>query len=134
MASAICRMGLGMRRSFSPTRARPSRRPLVSLPVTSISTAVQTICLTAELALKGALASRGWPEPQYRKLSHYLAKLAEAPIGEVSTAHDHRLLGAVAHFPDYVGTRYSSHGMTRTELMVLAMRPVRSSRGIAPCI
>lgn len=87
-----------------------------------IDAAVQTICLTAELALKGALAARGWPEPQYRKLSHHLDKLAEALIGEVSTPHDDRLRGAVAHFPDYVGTRYASHGMNRTELMVLAMR------------
>ena len=87
-----------------------------------IDAAVQTICLTAELALKGALAARGWTEPQYRKLSHHLDNLAEALIGEVSTAHDDRLRGAVAHFPDYVGTRYASHGMTRTELMILAMR------------
>jgi hypothetical protein len=87
-----------------------------------IDAAVQTICLTAELALKGALAARGWPEPQYRRLSHHLDKLAEALIGEVSTARDDRLRGAVAHFPDYVGARYASHGMTRTELMVLAMR------------
>ncbi|WP_205418298.1 hypothetical protein, partial [Pseudomonas coronafaciens] len=28
----------------------------------------------------------------------------------------------VAQFPDYVGTRYATHGMTRIELMVLAMR------------
>ncbi|MBJ2264261.1 hypothetical protein HBO19_27145 [Pseudomonas sp. WS 5021] len=87
-----------------------------------IDAAVQTICLTAELALKGALAARGWTEAQYRKLSHHLVKLAEALIGEVSTAHDDRLRGAIALFPDYVGTRYASHGMTRIELMVLAMR------------
>lgn len=87
-----------------------------------IDAAVQTICLTAELALKGALAARGWTEAQYRKLSHHLIKLADALIGEVSTAHDDRLRGAIAHFPDYVGTRYASHGMTRIELMVLAMR------------
>jgi hypothetical protein len=87
-----------------------------------IDAAVQTICLTAELALKGALAARGWSKPQYRKLSHHLGKLAEALICEVSTAHDDRLRGAVAYFPDYVDTRYASHGMTRTELMVLAMR------------
>jgi len=87
-----------------------------------IDAAAQTICLTAELALKGALAARGWTEAQYRKLSHQLIKLADALIGEVSTAHDDRLRGAVAQFPDYVGTRYASHGMTRIELMVLAMR------------
>ena len=87
-----------------------------------IDAAVQTICLTAELALKGALAARGWTEAQYRKLSHHLIKLADALIGEVSTAHDNRLRGAIAYFPDYVGTRYASHGMTRVELMVLAMR------------
>ena len=87
-----------------------------------IDAAVQTICLTAELALKGALAARGWTEAQYRKLSHHLVKLADALIGEVSTAHDDGLRGAIAHFPDYVGTRYASHGMTRIELMVLAMR------------
>jgi len=87
-----------------------------------IDAAVQTICLTAELALKGALAARDWPEAHYRKLSHHFDKLAEALIGEVSTAHDDRLRGAVAHFPDYVRTRYASHGLTRNELMLLAMR------------
>jgi hypothetical protein len=87
-----------------------------------IDAAVQTICLTAELSLKGALAARGWTETQYKKLSHHLDKLAEALIAEVSNANDDRLRGAVAKFPDYVGTRYSSHGMTRAQLMLLAMR------------
>ncbi|GBQ40282.1 hypothetical protein GOB83_11920 [Acetobacter fabarum] len=108
-----------------------------------IDAAVQTICLTVELAFKGALAVCGWSEPRYRKLSHHLHKLADALIGEVSTMRDDRLRGAVAKFPDYVGTRYSSHGMTRSELMVLAMRAqfvageaLRrvSSRNLAPQI
>jgi hypothetical protein len=87
-----------------------------------IDAAVQCACLGAELAMKGALCHLGWSEAQYRKLSHRLADAAEALIGEQSTSSDALLRAACANFPDYVGTRYKSHGMTRHELMALAMR------------
>ena len=35
---------------------------------------------------------------------------------------DARLTAAASKFPDYVGTRYASHGLTRVQLMELAMR------------
>lgn len=84
--------------------------------------AVQSACLSAELAMKGALAVRGWDEKRYKGLSHNLRRISDALISEVPTDNDGRLADACAKFPDYVGTRYASHGMTRVELMALAMR------------
>lgn len=87
-----------------------------------IDAAVQSACLSAELAMKGALSVAGWDEARYRRLSHRLADAAEALIAERPRTSDGLLRAACASFPDYVGTRYRSHGMTRYELMSLAMR------------
>lgn len=84
--------------------------------------AVQTACLTAELSMKAALKHLGWTEVQLKRFSHRLPDLANSLIGTKSTHTDDRLRTACAKFPDYVGTRYSSHGLTRVELMALAMR------------
>lgn len=87
-----------------------------------IDSAVQTACLSAELAMKGALASLGWTEKQYRNLGHDLVKAAEALSKAAPRPSDAMLLGACAQFPDYVKTRYADHGLSRKELMSLAMR------------
>ena len=87
-----------------------------------IDSAVQSACLAAELAMKGALAHLGWAEARYRKLSHRLSDGAGALIKERPRRSDAQLGVACAAFPDYVGTRYKSHGMTRRGLMMLAMR------------
>ncbi|WP_216332560.1 hypothetical protein [Rhizobium sp. X9] len=87
-----------------------------------LDAAVQSACLSAELAMKGALSVIGWEEPRYRRLSHRLPDAAEALITERPRASDDLLRVACARFPDYVGTRYRSHGMTRHQLMMLAMR------------
>lgn len=87
-----------------------------------IDAAVQTACLTAELAMKAALTHLGATPGDLKKLSHRLPDLATALVAKRSTSTDGRLLAAASKFPDYVGTRYSSHGLTRVQLMDLAMR------------
>lgn len=87
-----------------------------------LDSAVQSACLSAELAMKGALAFLGWSEPQRRGLSHNLAKLADTLITERPVATDDRLRRACATFPDYVQTRYNAHGLSRIQLMALGVR------------
>lgn len=87
-----------------------------------VDSVVQSACLTAELAMKAALVHLGTTEPQLRKLSHQLSSLADAIIDAKSTDTDARLRRACSRFPNYVTTRYSSHGLKRIELMELAMR------------
>jgi|GEM_PF-2890123 len=88
----------------------------------NIDAAVQTACLTAELAMKGVLAHLGTSAGELKHMSHRLPALANAVIKQKSAATDERLRNAVSKFPNYVGTRYSSHGLTRGQLMELAMR------------
>lgn len=87
-----------------------------------IDTAVQTTCLTAELAMKAALKHLGATDKELKDLSHHLPKLAGALIAKKPTSFDAKLVTAASKFPDYVDTRYSSHGLMRIQLMELAMR------------
>jgi uncharacterized DUF497 family protein len=57
-----------------------------------------------------------------KKLSHHLPKLAAELIKIRPARNDERLLHACSNFPNYVESRYASHGMTRLELMALSMR------------
>jgi len=87
-----------------------------------IDAAVQTTCLSAELATKGALAHLGLDDKALKDLSHSLTRLAAKLVELAPAETDARLLAAVQKFPNYVGARYSAHGLTRLELMELAMR------------
>lgn len=87
-----------------------------------LDAAVQTACLTAELSMKAALVHLGHTEKQLKALSHHLPKLADALASAKSMPSDIRLRAACAKFPNYVETRYASHGLTRMGLMSLAMR------------
>jgi len=87
-----------------------------------LDAAVQTACLTAELAMKAALIHLGRTEQQVRSRSHHLTKLADDLIATKPALSDDRLRIACTKFPNYVESRYSSHGLTRLELMALAMR------------
>ena len=84
--------------------------------------AVQTACLMAELSIKASLTHLGWTSDQLKKLSHHLPKLAAELIKIKPARNDGRLFQACANFPNYVESRYTSHGMTRLELMELSMR------------
>jgi hypothetical protein len=86
---------------------------------------VQSICQTAELSMKGVLVKLGWPESKRRNLGrsgHGLSDIAAAIASERPSPSDERLFRAVASFPDYVQTRYASHGLKRIELVELAMK------------
>ncbi len=90
----------------------------------SISSAVlQPICLTAELALKGALLSLGIPENDLKskKFGHNLTKLGQRMVQEVSHRDDKLLLDALRKFPDYVADRYRETQLTRLEVVSLAL-------------
>jgi len=104
------------------TRSSLAATPRILSGDVDIDAAVQTSCLTAELSMKAALTHLGAPEGELKKLSHRLPDLAAALVAKRSTSTDARLLTAASKFPDYVGTRYSSHGLTRVQLMELAMR------------
>jgi hypothetical protein len=87
-----------------------------------LDAAVQTACLTAELSMKAALAHLGVHEKALKDLSHSLPRLAQKLLGLAPSAADARLLATVQSFPNYVGARYTAHGLKRIELMELAMR------------
>lgn len=87
-----------------------------------IDAAVQCACLTAELSMKAALRHLGSSDDEIRNFSHHLKKLSDALITKAPRATDERLRAACTKFPNYVQTRYASHGLTRLELMALAMR------------
>lgn len=87
-----------------------------------VDAAVQSACLSAELALKGGLAHLGLDERALKDLSHNLPRLAAKLVELAPGPSDARLLAAVQKFPNYVGARYAAHGLTRVQLMDLAMR------------
>lgn len=87
-----------------------------------IDAAVQSSCLSAELALKGVLAHLGLDEKALKGLSHSLPSLAAKLVELAPGPTDARLIAAVTKFPNYVGARYAAHGLTRVQLMELAMR------------
>lgn len=87
-----------------------------------LDSVVQTSCLAAELAMKGALVHFGWTEKRLRRLGHNLEAVANALIEHCPTNSDDELRKACSAFPDYVETRYAAHGLSRSELMSLAIR------------
>lgn len=96
--------------------------PRILSGATDLGAAVQTACLTAELSIKAVLTHVGWTEQQLKSLSHDLTKLADALTTAKPTFSDDRLRMVCTKFPNYVESRYVSHGLNRTELMALAMR------------
>lgn len=86
------------------------------------SAILQPICLSVELATKGSLLHLGVPESELKnKFKHDLVALAR----EVAVRKPHRddplLLAAVEKFPDYVGGRYAQTGLTRLQVVSLAL-------------
>ncbi|WP_122740060.1 hypothetical protein [Pseudomonas viridiflava] len=92
------------------------------LGATDIDSAVQSSCLAAELSIKGVLTILGVSDKAIKSLSHNLVKAADLLISMRSNDNDQMLRDACGNFPNYVSTRYSSHGLKRIELMALAMR------------
>lgn len=86
------------------------------------NSAIQTCCLAVELGIKGALLQLGIGKSKVRAFNHNLIDLSEELVKRRSTSNDDRLLEACKTFPNYVSSRYSAHGLTRVQLMSLAMR------------
>lgn len=72
--------------------------------------------------MKGALKHLGATDQELKRLSHHLSNLADALVSREPRQQDKRFLSAASKFPNYVNNRYASHGLTRIQLMELAMR------------
>lgn len=88
----------------------------------SVDAAVQSICLAAELGMKGTLAYLGTDAKGLKALSHKLPDIATAVATARPAAGDAKMIATASGFPDYVKTRYSSHGLSRVALNELAMK------------
>lgn len=83
---------------------------------------LQPICLSVELATKGSLLYLGVPESELKnKFRHDLAALAREVAAKRPHRDDALLLTAVEKFPDYVGGRYAQTGLTRLQIVALAL-------------
>ncbi|MGT2442205.1 hypothetical protein ACU4I5_05770 [Ensifer adhaerens] len=88
----------------------------------AFDSSVQSSCLAAELSMKGALAYKGWTDDQLTNLRHNLPKIAKELCAAYPSATDARLQAACGKFPDYVQSRYKNHGLSKIQLIELAMR------------
>lgn len=86
-----------------------------------IDSAVQPICLSAELSIKGTLSFLGVNEEKLKQLSHNIPKLANKLSELKPSPSDDMLLEAANQFPDYVKSRYSVHALKRADINRLAM-------------
>jgi hypothetical protein len=87
-----------------------------------ISTSIiQSICLVAELAMKGALYQSGMTEKVIKGLNHRHKDIAEELVAAYPHNDDERLLEAAQRLPNYVATRYADSGLTRLDLVGLAL-------------
>ena len=118
----VVRSGTSAKDLLVNARASLSATPRILTGNLDIDSSVQTACLTAELSIKGAVKHLGATDQELKGLSHRLPKLAEALIAQEPRPTDRRFAVAASKFPDYVGTRYGNHGLTRIQLMDLAMR------------
>lgn len=88
------------------------------LPTTpGVDSVLQPICLTAELSLKGALTYLG----EKYAFKHHLSVLS-ASLAKVKPHRDDGLISEVIkRFPDYVDSRYKAEGLTRFDVVRLAL-------------
>lgn len=84
---------------------------------------LQTIGLTAELALKGSLLYLGVSEDSLsrRAYGHNYRALADKLIEMQPHRDDDMLLHSINKLPDYVESRYHYTGMTRLQIIDLAL-------------
>lgn len=85
------------------------------------STIIQSICLVAELAMKGTLYQSGMTEAEIKSLSHNHKKIARKMISVYPHRDDELLQRAASRLPDYVAVRYADSGLSRLEIIDLAL-------------
>lgn len=89
----------------------------------SVASVLQPICLTAELAMKGALIYLG-DDPKAlgrRDIGHRHVVLAERLAGMRSHRDDALIASIVSKLPDYVSSRYEDARLTRLDVVRLAL-------------
>lgn len=94
-----------------------------ALPLSfSVDSILQPIILLVELSLKACLAFHDVSvEDLKNKYSHNIAKLFDK-TKEIAPHRDDALIdGFIRKIPSYVGSRYSSHGLTRLQVVELAL-------------
>lgn len=96
-----------------------------TLPGTfGVDTVVQPICLAVELSLKAALVAAGADRDSFRGRhgeGHDLVRLAERVAKEMPHPDDALVLQIAKEMPAYVGSRYKPVGLTRLQVVRLAL-------------
>lgn len=88
----------------------------------SVDTVIQPICLVVELSLKAALICNGADPNGFKgKKGHKLADFAQRLAGETPHRDDALIAKVVAKLPEYVGSRYDPAGLTRYNVVRLAI-------------
>lgn len=88
------------------------------------SSVIQSICLIAELSIKGTLLYLNVPEKDLRNpklYSHNLNNLANKMCSEKTYKDDQLLLNLISKFPNFVQERYQKTTLTRLEIISLAL-------------
>lgn len=89
----------------------------------SVDTVIQPICLTAELAMKANLIHLGVDSKtlSYRDVGHKHTVLAQL-MSETSPYRDDEQIATITtKLPDYVDSRYRAAGLTRLDVVNLAL-------------
>ena len=96
-----------------------------NLPTTfSVDSVLQPICLVAELAMKAALVRNGADPKSFGQKGgegHDLKKLSSRLATEKPHRDDAHIADIVARMPAYVGSRYKPAGLTRLDVVRLAL-------------
>lgn len=89
----------------------------------NVDSVIQPICLIVELSLKALLVEKGAKTVAdlKGKVGHDLAKLAELAAAASPHRDDGLVADVVANLPAYVASRYSPAGLTRLNVVRLAL-------------
>ncbi|MCA0373875.1 MAG: hypothetical protein LCH83_13615 [Proteobacteria bacterium] len=86
-----------------------------------IDAALQSACLTIELAGKGILKEEKYSNEQLKAMGHNLVRITKEVIKIKPSKDDNEVLNVVAKLPNYVQSRYSKTNMTKLELVNTAV-------------
>ena len=88
----------------------------------SVDSVLQPICMVVELSLKAALVRNGADINSFKgPEGHKLVKLADRLARELPHRDDASVHDVVDHLPPYVGSRYKPAGLTRLDVVHLAL-------------
>jgi hypothetical protein len=88
----------------------------------SVDSVIQSICMVAELSLKASLVANGADPNSFKGANgHKLADLAERMANELPHRDDPLVKLVVAKLPPYVASRYKPAGLSRLEVVRLAL-------------